>query len=252
MRQTCVRILAIATLAGLLPAAAATTALAHDREPKRGQQKAKPADPKPLAPGGTYRGLTYGEWQARWWLETFATLEAQEDPFAIFKGAYGGSNDIVFLAGAIKQAESPKVKIPITVPSGAYLFVPIVTVECSVAEGGEFHGETEPELRACANGLLDLVTGPYASIDGKPVKNAAAYRSDTPLFRYGPLAQGNVLMLPPGTQSNAVGAGYFLLLPPLSPGDHRIVVRAEVPAVGYDVDAEFFIKVEAPKRKSRQ
>ena len=49
---------------------------------------------------------------------------------------------------------------------------------------------------------------------------------------------------PACTRSNPVGAGYFLLLQPLSVGEHRIVVRADVPAVGIAVDAEFIINLE--------
>ena len=135
---------------------------------------------------------------------------------------------MVFLSAPVLPAGSPRVTIPVTIPAGTPLFVPIITVECSVAEEPPFHGDDEAELRACANGLLDLVTDPYAEIDGRPVKDPGAYRVESPLFRYGPLPAGNVLGLPPGTQSDAVGAGYFLLLPPFSAGVHRIIVRANV------------------------
>ena len=146
-------------------------------------------------------------------------------------------------------AGSPKVTTRITIPPGTHLVVPSITVECSVAEAPPFHGENEGELRACANGLLDLVTDHSASIDGVLVKDPLAYRVDSPLFRYGPLAEGNVLGLPPGTQSDAVGAGYFLLLPPFSVGMHRITVRATVYEAGVAVDAEFIIKVEPPRKR---
>ena len=145
-------------------------------------------------------------------------------------------------------AGSPRTIISVTVPPGTHLVVPIITVECSVAEEPPFHGENETELRACANGLLDLVSDPYLAIEGSPVKNPGAYRVDTPLFRYGPLPADNVLGLPPGTQSDSVGAGYVLLIPPLSTGVHRITVRANVAAVGIAVDTEFIVNVD-PSRK---
>ena len=133
--------------------------------------------------------------------------------------------------------------------AGTHLFVPIITVECSVAEAPPFHGEDEAELRACANGLLDLVSDPYAKIDGRPVEDPGAYRVESPLFRYGPLTADNVLGLPPGTQSDAVGAGYVLLLPPFSVGVHRIIVRANVADFGIAVDAEFIINVKPPRER---
>ena len=57
----------------------------------------------------------------------------------------------------------------------------------------------------------------------------------------------NVLGLPPGTQSDAVAAGYGLLLSPLSVGVHRITVRAAIPAFGIAVDAKFIVAVEPPQ-----
>lgn len=116
----------------------------------------------------------------------------------------------------------------------------------TVAEEPPFHGEDEAELRACANGLLDVVSDPYAAIDGSPVKDPGGYRVESPVFRYGPLPAGNVLGLPPGTQSDAVAAGYVLVLPPFSAGVHRITVRANVADFGIAVDTEFVITVASP------
>lgn len=249
MRRIRTRVLAIVAVASLLSSPAATSLLAHGSGKGRGPDRGRPVEAKPIPPQSTYRGLTYGDWVARWWQDSFATLEAQDDPFAITLGSYGGGNDIVFLAGAVQPAGTPTVRIPVTIPADSYVFVPIITVECSVAEPAPFHGENEEELRACANGLIDLVSDQYAAIDGKPVSNPLAYRTESPLFRYGPLAETNVLHLPAGTQSDAVGAGYFLLLPPFSPGIHRIVVRANVHEAGIGVDAEFIVKVDPSHRK---
>ena len=91
--------------------------------------------------------------------------------------------------------------------------------------------------------------GPLAKIDGRPVENPEAYRVETPLFRYGPLTADNVLGLAPGTQSDAVGAGYVLMLPPFSEGVHRIRTRANVAAFGIAVDAETIISVEPPRER---
>ena len=104
------------------------------------------------------------------------------------------------------------------------------------------------KMRACANGLLDSVQDPYVEIDGKAVPNPASYRTDSPLFRYGPLPANNYPGLPPGTQSDAVVAGYSLMVPPLSVGVHRVAVSANVPEVGIAVDTEFVITV-APRSK---
>jgi hypothetical protein len=220
MRHTCLRILAVIAFAGLLSSPAAT------------------------APVTRFKGLTSGEWTAAWWQAVFALpVEAGSHPL-ITGGAFGGNNHTVFLGGPVVPMGSPTVTIPVTIPPGTNLVVPIITVECSVAEAPPFHGENEAELRACANGLLDAATDPYAEIDGKPVKEPGALRVTSPLFRYGPLPAGNILGMPPGTQSDAVGAAYTLLLPPLSVGVHRLTIRASVPDFGIAVDTEFIINVE--------
>jgi hypothetical protein len=235
MRHTCTRVLVVITFAGFLWSTATTAAVAGDS--------------KGLPSPANYRGLTYGEWTAVWWQAVFATaVEGGSHPL-ITGGAFGGANRTVFLSAPVLPAGSPRVRIPVTIAPGTHLFVPIITVECSEAEGPPFHGEGETELRACANGLLDLVSDPYAEIDGRPVRDPGAYRVESPLFRYGPLTAGNALSLPPGTQSDAVSAGYFLLLPPLRAGVHRIIVRANVAPFELAADAEFIIHIEPPRKR---
>jgi hypothetical protein len=221
MRHTVTRALALVTLVGVLCATVT-------------------AAPK-------YKGLTSGEWTAVWWQEIFAIpVEGGRHPL-IDGGAFGGDNRTVFVGAPVVPTGSPKATLPVTIPAGTNLVLPIITVECSVAEEPPFHGNNEAELRACANGLLDLVTDPYAEINGKPLSDPQATRVESPLFRYGPLPANNVLGLAAGTQSDAVGAGYVLVLPPLSVGEHRIVTRANVPDVGIAVDAEVIVNVTREK-----
>lgn len=231
MRHTCRRVLTVLALTGLLSSAVATAAVAGG-SPDGGKRER------------TYKGLTLGEWAAVWWQAVLATeTEAGSHPLTT-GGAFGGANHTVFLSAPVAAAGTPRTRIPVTIPAETYLVVPIITVECSVAEEPPFHGDDEPSLRGCANGLLDAVSAPDATIDGRPVKNPEASRVESPLFRYGPLTAANALGLAPGTQSDAVGAGYFLLLPPLSVGMHRIVVRADVAAFGLAVDAAFIVYVK--------
>lgn len=224
MRRSCIRALAVVAFAGLLASPAAA------------EQK--------------YRGLTAGQWSAIWWQEIFAVPVEGGIHHPLFDGgAFGGNNRTVFAGGPVMPAGSPKTTLHFTVAAGTHLLLPIITVECSVAEGPPFHGENEAELRACANGLLDGVSDPYAAIDGRPVDDPASTRVESPLFRYGPLPAANALGLAPGTQSDAVSAGFFLLVPPPSVGEHRIIIRADVLEPGFAVDAEFVITVVPPRGK---
>jgi hypothetical protein len=249
MRHTCTRVLGVVALAGLLSSPVSTASVPGDHAESRGSDRGGRVDPKPPRPLAEYKGLTAGEWLAMWWQSVFATPVEKGSHPVIDGGPFGWNNRTLFVGGPVLPAGSPKVTIRVTVPAGTHVVIPIITVECSVAEAPPFHGENEAELRVCANGLLDEVADPSAKIDGRPLENPEAYRVDTPLFRYGPLTADNVLGLPPGTQSDAVGAGYVLLLPPFSVGVHRIRVRATVPAFGIAVDAETIITVESPRER---
>ena len=244
MRHSHARVLAVVAFAGLLSSLATTARLAADHADSSGREEAGPAQPGVLPLQAKYKGLTYGDWLALSWQAVFAVpVEAGGHPL-ITGGAVGLNKGMVSLWAPVVAAGSPRVTIPVTIAPGQHLSVGMISVECSVAEPPPFHGEDEAELRACANGLLDLASDLYVAIDGRPVQNPDAYRTESPLFRYGPLAESNFLGLPAGTQSDAVAAGYGLLLSPLSVGVHRITVRAAVPAFGIAVDAKFIVTVE--------
>ena len=183
---------------------------------------------------------------------TVTVAEVVENPapsVAIARTSYRPAGTPVVSAEHANGVEDVvQMSLQVPVPAGTHLVIPIITVECSVAEAPPFHGEDEAQLRACASGLLDEVSDPSAKIDGRAVENPQAYRVETPLFRYGPLTADNVLGLPAATQSDAAGAGYVLMLQPFSEGVHRIRIRANVPAFGIAVDAEIVLNVESPRK----
>jgi hypothetical protein len=201
-------------------------------------------NPGIIPPDAKYRGLTQGEWAAEWWRAVFAVPVEGGDHPLFSGGAFEGGHGIVFMGAPVLPAGSPIAEIPMTISSGSPLFLSLVTVECSVFEGPPFHGDDEPSLRACANDLLDEVSDLDAEIDGRPVNSPGAYRVESPLFRWGPLPADNALSAPAGTESDAVAAGYFLMLPPLSAGVHEIIIRAAIDSFGLAVDARFIVTVE--------
>jgi hypothetical protein len=103
------------------------------------------------------------------------------------------------------------------VPVGKALFFPIVNAV----------GFDESELRADANGLIDLAHGLEATVDGRPV-DVYAYRAESPLFQF-TLPEGNIVdPALDGQTFGGVDAGYYLLLHPLPPGSHTIEFRGEI------------------------
>jgi hypothetical protein len=149
---------------------------------------------------------------------------------------------VVLLAAVGGGAE-----IDVTVRPGSAILVPVLNVECSSLEG---NGDTDEELRACANGHLDNTSNLHATIDGVPVQNLEDYRVESPLFEFS-LGEDNLfeflgLDSPAGTTSACVDAGVYLLLRPLGKGSTRTV---EVGGIFHDfddfeIDTKFNITVE--------
>jgi hypothetical protein len=183
--------------------------------------------------------MTYGEWGAAWWQALFAVPVVEGNHPYFSGGAFGEVKGVVFLA-----ATGGGATIEITIPPGTRLFFPVINAECSVLEPDPFHGDNEEELRECAYGHIDNTSGLFAEIDGVPVNNLQAYRVESPLFEFGPLPEDNVFGAPAGTTSAAVDAGVYLLLAPLSVGQHQIHVGGTFDEFDYTIDTTFIITVK--------
>jgi hypothetical protein len=183
-------------------------------------------DKKPaiIPPDEKYKGLTYEDLEAMWWQAAFATPVVDGVHPLISGGAFGGhkQHGVLFLAGVFGSAT-----LELTVTDGTALFFPLINTECSEFEPPPFHGDDEKSLRKQANHLIDNTSGIFAEIDGKPVRKIGTYRVQSDLFKWGPLPADNILAFsgldaPKGTTSHSVDAGYYLLLAPLSLGEHVI------------------------------
>ncbi len=197
-----------------------------------------------LPPNVSYRGFTRGEWGAMFWQAALAVPVVEGDHPFISGGAVQGPEGMVFLTGVF--AEEPAV-VEITIPAGTPLFFPVINTECSVAEPDPFHGDDEEELRECANDHIDNTSGHFAFVDGSPVTNLDAYRTESPLFVWGPLPEDNILGLPGGTVSPAVDAGVHLLLAPLSVGQHVIHFGGTFDDFGASINTVYLVTV-VPQR----
>jgi hypothetical protein len=103
--------------------------------------------------------------------------------------------------------------------------------ECSDIEPPPFFGDNETDLRACAAAGFDEFwpTPPSISVDGLTVASITRYRTQTPVFGY-TLPEDNLFGAPAGTTATkAISDGIAVMLKPLSPGRHRIVISYESP-----------------------
>jgi len=183
--------------------------------------------PLPSPPGGglvysaddSVYGATLGEWSARHWQWT-VRLPIGENPGQDPTGVRCGTDQnapVFFVPRNFPSCE---------IPAGTLIFVPIVGTECSTVESPPYYGETEAELRTCASTDVDRYIGIRVRVDGELVPDIGAYRASSPIFGL-TLPEHNVLGVPPGS-ANAVADGYQLLLAPLPPGEHEIMVHVEL------------------------
>jgi hypothetical protein len=164
----------------------------------------------------------------------------------------GQLGTVWFLGGTFTATSFPggstgNVDRKCTVPTGTYLFFPIINSEAATLENDlidlKLYGcKNSPSapfkgLSCKARYYQNHATGLYATIDGVDVENLQSYRVQSPLFQYGPLPLNNVPCnigfgsdctdLDPaksliGKTSDFVGDGVYLLLPPLPAGKHEI------------------------------
>ena len=217
-------------------------------------------NPGVIPPNASPYGMTYGEWSAKWWQWTYSLPVDRNPSFdengSCANGTYGQFGPVWFLAGVIN--ESGTAVRNCTVPAGKTLFFPIINAEDATLESGL----TGEDLRDFPTGAMNLVTVLEVEIDGVPLKGLFDYRAVSPLFVYGPLPENNVLQLfgyvaPPGSTSagipgvqpvpSAAADGYYLMLAPLSVGQHTIHFSGTIgdPAI-FKLDITYYLTI-APK-----
>lgn len=204
-------------------------------------------NPGVLPPDETAFGLSYGEWGAVWWNWAFSS-PVEDNPLTDTTGENCGTNQeghVWFLAGFLDIfGLGGPVERECTVPAGKALFFPIINEVCVATD----ESETEEEMRACANDAIDAVTFVEASIDGVPLSDLWEYRAESPAFPL-VLPEGAILdqlIGLNGTFEPAVTDGYWIMLAPLSVGEHEIHFHGVSP--GIDVDITYLLTVKPGKQ----
>jgi hypothetical protein len=178
-----------------------------------------------VPPQGVLLQKIYSYLSAAWW-KRFIELPLEGNPFFDSTGdlvGAGQTGPLWFVAAPISDFVGGPYERHYTVPGRTSLFIAILNAECSSLEGGPgdpFYGGTEAEQRACANQFADYIQDVFFEIDGVPVRNIEAHRVESPQFRF-TAPDPNILGFP-GGEGTAVADGYFVLLAPLSVGEHTI------------------------------
>ena len=183
-------------------------------------------------------GQSYSAWAADWW-QWALSQPASTNPLTDPSGAQCAneqSGKVWFLAGTIT---GETVTRACTVPAGTALLFPVVNAFTCVDPGGEDPGEAA--LREMV-AYVGSATGLTATIDGATVPNVRAYYEESSIFSV-TLPDDNIFGAPGGVYGPCVDAGYYLVVPPLPPGQHTIHFTGSV--IGFTVDVTYHITTVA-------
>lgn len=190
-------------------------------------------NPNPTVTPPTARpyGLSYGQWSARWWQFVFSIPAADNPQLHDDKCEVGQSGPVWFLTGKFCVEESCQSFLSATrsctIPAGKALFFPVAN--SWVDNLGVDPPLSTEQLRELAKEFQDAVTSMSCAVDGVPIRglsNTSAYRVVSPVFDY-TIPEDNLFTafgynFPAQTVEGAVADGVYLMLAPLSAGQHVI------------------------------
>ncbi|MEN8131171.1 MAG: hypothetical protein ABFS45_13465 [Pseudomonadota bacterium] len=202
---------------------------------------------KAVPPGESVLGMSQGDWGAAWW-QWILSIPAETNPLfddgtVSLCTAGQGDGPVFFLAGSWAGV----VERSCTVPAGQALFFPLINTECSSVEGGEgdpWFCATEAECRQCAgrnaNGFdpASLVV----IVDGKRLDDLDQYRQQSAAYTF-TLPEDDILG-EDETAGISVSDGYWVMLKPLSPGEHTIYFYGAPLDAGWWQEVTYTITVE--------
>jgi hypothetical protein len=192
-------------------------------------------NPTVLPPNSHPYGKTYNKWSSEWWrwaMELPPGAGHPFDPDPSFKITTGQRGKVWFVGAPFGTTVRN-----CTIPASKALFIGLVNGEISSLEGFA----TADSQRAAAKEQADLIAGLTCTIDGVPVPNLTSFRFVSPQFKF--FAPTPWIFGPTGGAGTAVADGYFLMLAPLSPGDHNIHFTGGIPAFGLSLDATYNLTV---------
>jgi hypothetical protein len=217
------------------------------------------ANPGVLPPQSNAFGASYSEWSARWWQYAFS-VPTPQSPFLDQTGANfsaGQSGKVWYLSGGLEFTTSqtpPPGNInvldrTVTMPTGKALFFPVLNTEFdNVTPGGPDTTLTPDQLRSLAQSNMNSAENMTATIDGRAVSNLSQYRVTSPVFGYH-LPADNIESFFAGTTIPArdvypaVGDGVYLMLAPLSAGQHTVHFSGDFGPGNFGLDVTYHITV---------
>src|SRR5262245_56761600 len=75
-----------------------------------------------IPPHAKYKGLSYGEWETKWWQAAYDVPVVGGRHPLLNGGAFGGEDGVLFLAAVVGAPTT----IEVTIPAGTPLFLPVI------------------------------------------------------------------------------------------------------------------------------
>lgn len=182
-------------------------------------------------------GKSYRDWAAEWTQWSYS-IPASVHPLADVGGDYcavGQRGRAWFLGGTFGGAATRIC----TIPAETGVFFPIITLACDNV------GANPPlNIAGLRNLCASYLQSPVyeAQLDGVAINNLNRYRVRSSVFSYS-VSDDNLYGYPPGVVYPSVADGYFLMLKPLSPGQHTLHIHGGLPQFGFDVDVTYVLNV---------
>jgi hypothetical protein len=168
------------------------------------------------------------------------------------------TGNVLFLGSEIFHEDTTTpvaVERDITIGTGEKIFIPLLNGEASEIEreqAGYPEGQSLPDV--VDSWFWDENGEPYyniaVKIDDEDVDNPEQYFATSQPDEFGPLPAGSALEkmgydeATEGATSEFAAAGYYLLLPPLPPGEHTIEIVASTPDGSWSQSVIYNITVE--------
>lgn len=193
-------------------------------------------------------GKSYTDWTVDWWLK-FMTFDCANNPF--FNSAnvlFYQEGPVYFLAGL----NTANASVSLTIPHGKAILFPLFNVINDYPCPPEFNfeppaGQTlEAFLKEGALGYANGVTNMSVAVDGATVTDPASYKFTTDLFYFTGNSDLSNCLDPcvTGESQATVCSGYYMMLKPLSKGEHSIHYHMEYPAWGWIQEGTYNITIE--------
>ena len=186
-----------------------------------------------VPPFESVAGRTYGEWGAEWykWDLGNPTNRASSIDATGANMPYGQHGPVWFLAGSTVGGIVDR---HVVVPGDKHVFFPVINIindyPCPDASFQPAPGQSlEDFLVEFAKSVVDTTQDFYLEIDGVITTNAAPYRARSSLFEFvsDPSWAGIDACTTNRPNSKGVADGYWVMLQPLSPGQHTLRFRAK-------------------------